>query len=80
MSPVLFNTFINDLDDGAECALSKFADDTELGGMTDVPDGCATIWRDMDRLEKWAERSLKKFIKGKCKDLLLYHALVYVGG
>lgn len=30
--PVLFNIYINNLGAGAECILSQFADDTEMGG------------------------------------------------
>ena len=30
LGPALLITFMNDLDDGAECVLSKFANNTEL--------------------------------------------------
>lgn len=66
---VLFNIFINDLVDGAECTISKFAGDKNVEGVADKQRGCAAFQMDDDRLETRADRSLMKFSRGKGKVL-----------
>jgi len=60
------NAVINDLDDGTECSLIKFANDTKLGEAVDTLESHAAVRKDLVRLDQWADRNFVKSNKEKC--------------
>lgn len=65
------NIFINNLDDGTEQALFKFANNTKLELAIYTTDGCAAVQRNLYRLEKLPIMNLMGFNRGKCQVLHL---------
>lgn len=60
---MMFNVFINDLNDSMECTLKKFTDNSKLGGMVDKRGGRTANQKDLDRMQKWTYSNCKKFNK-----------------
>ena len=69
LDPLLFNIFNKDTNDGIECTLSKFADDTKLSSTVDTAKGRDAVQRDLNKLKRWTLVNLMKFNKANCRVL-----------
>lgn len=52
LKAILFNSFLNDLDDEIECTPGKYVDDTKLEEVADTSECCTVIQRDLKGLKK----------------------------
>jgi len=67
---MLFNLFTSNLNKGVECLLRKLAEDSgQLEGVADTPKRCAAFQKALDRLDRWAEKKLRKLNIGKYRVL-----------
>ncbi|PJG57360.1 hypothetical protein CUC53_18445, partial [Aeromonas cavernicola] len=67
LGPQLFTIYVNDLDEGIENNISKFADDTKLGGSVACDEDVRRIQGDLDRLGEWADTWQMMFNVNKCE-------------
>ncbi|KAF7235279.1 RNA-directed DNA polymerase from mobile element jockey, partial [Varanus komodoensis] len=73
LGPILFNLCINDMEEGVNNLLFKFADDTKTGAVVTTEEQVLQIQKDLDRLWKWAGDNRMAFNVDKCKVLHLGH-------
>ena len=69
LGPLLFLIYINDLDRGLDCKVSKFADDTKIACSVRNIDGCIKVQQNIDKLVGWADKWQMNFNNKKCKVL-----------
>ncbi len=56
LGPVLFLMYVNDIDDGITCKISKFADDTKITIRVTSSIDKRKLQLNLDRLVTWTEK------------------------
>ena len=67
LGPQLFTLYITDLKEGTKCIISKFADDTKLGGRVSCEEDAEMLQRDLDRLSAWTSAWQMQYNVDKCE-------------
>ena len=69
LGPTLFLMFINDLEDGVQSRVLKFADDTKLYTEVTKEEGGKRLQEGLDKCTEWAKQWMMEFNVAKCKVL-----------
>ena len=67
LRPTLFPMFINDLEDGVQSTVLKFADDTKLYTEVTKEEGGEQLHEYLDKCTAWARQWMMEFNVAKCK-------------
>ena len=71
LGPLLFLIFINDIEDGLECPIRLFADDSILYRQIITEEDSRILQRDLLKLQEWSDKWMMRFNVEKCKTLRL---------
>ena len=69
LGPILFLVYINDIDEGLTCTISKFADDTKIANNVLTNDQVQEFQTNLGKLSNWAKTWQMSFNTDKCKVL-----------
>ena len=69
LGPILFIIYVNDIDDGLTCKISKFADDTKITSRVTTSVEKLDLQSNLNQLIRWAEKWQMQFNVDKCKVL-----------
>ena len=67
LGPVLFIIYVNDMDEGLTCKISKFADDTKITGRVTTTAEKVLLQSDLERLVNWSNKWQMAYNVSKCK-------------
>eukprot|EP00061_Rhincodon_typus_P015499 g43209.t1 len=67
LGPLLLVIYRNDLEENVAGLVSKFVDDTKIGGVADSEEDSQRIQQDIYQLEAWAEKWQMEFNPDKCE-------------
>lgn len=66
LGPLLFIIYINDLDNGINNIISKFADDTKIGNAIISESDRSSLQSDLNKISEWSENWQMPFNVNKC--------------